>query len=608
MSASVCARLLVVALVALAIGCRRAPRGEGTAAVAPASLPVLPPVTSRAPGCTPSGVCWVTPTPQGNHLFAIAGTSASDVWFGGAHGTLLHFDGHEIHAVDSATTADIKSLYAPAPDDLWVAEPDGDTTLRFDGSTFVRVSGPASAVAGLGAADVWMAPNPVGKSLIRFDGHAFLPVPWTGAPYGFVHIAVAAPDNAWITGNDGQLYHSAGTGVTRVPLTGSAYAVFARAPDDVWVACLDGRLLRSRGSGFAVVAATGRRLLGVWAAAADDVWMASDEGTLLRWNGAALLPVASGTNATLFAIWGSSASDVWAGGEDGTLLHFDGRAVAAVSHGEPASFAGLARTGDGAFLLAGSDAAGKTGRLVRVEPSGRTSELPLPRGTARLTAVSAAAPGDLWIAGAAGALVRSDGHAARTVPSGVSADLASVWASDRDDVWAVGAGGVVLHWDGRAVHRVPAPTTEPLLAVAGCAEDDIWMVGEGGIVLHWDGRALVPVDSGISDALRAVGCVAAGAVWIAGDVGFVLRGGPAGFTAFPPGISFARLTAVWGRAPDDVWVAGESGTLLHFDGAALTPIHLGTSVHLFAITSDGRTVWVAGSGGALLAVPDPSAP
>ena len=64
------------------------------------------------------------------------------------------------------------------------------------------------------------------------------------------------------------------------------------------------------------------------------------------------------------------------------------------------------------------------------------------------------------------------------------------------------------------------------------------------------------------------------------------------------------LRSVWGVASNDVWAAGDGGTLLHFDGAnwsAPTPLGAATTQDLYAIHGTSATdAWAVGLGGALV--------
>lgn len=69
-------------------------------------------------------------------------------------------------------------------------------------------------------------------------------------------------------------------------------------------------------------------------------------------------------------------------------------------------------------------------------------------------------------------------------------------------------------------------------------------------------------------------------------------------TGIPKQVTFS---AVWGASPTDVWVAGEAGTLVHWDGSAWAVAASGTESALRALSGTSATdVWAAGLDGTLL--------
>lgn len=61
------------------------------------------------------------------------------------------------------------------------------------------------------------------------------------------------------------------------------------------------------------------------------------------------------------------------------------------------------------------------------------------------------------------------------------------------------------------------------------------------------------------------------------------------------------LSAVWGSSSADVWVAGEGGTLIHWDGAAWSTAASGTETALRALAgTSARDVWAGGLDGTIL--------
>ncbi len=79
-------------------------------------------------------------------------------------------------------------------------------------------------------------------------------------------------------------------------------------------------------------------------------------------------------------------------------------------------------------------------------------------------------------------------------------------------------------------------------------------------MLHWDGVALTRMDSGTT----------------------------------------ATLSAVSGTGRNDVWAAGASGTVLHFDGRSWSAVASGTRNALAAIAAGSNGVYVAGEFGTIL--------
>jgi hypothetical protein len=72
-------------------------------------------------------------------------------------------------------------------------------------------------------------------------------------------------------------------------------------------------------------------------------------------------------------------------------------------------------------------------------------------------------------------------------------------------------------------------------------------------VMHWDGKAWSAVESGTS----------------------------------------ARLVAVWGSGPKDVWAVGDKGTIVHWNGAVWSPVVSGTTDALLGIWgSRPDDIWV----------------
>ena len=78
-------------------------------------------------------------------------------------------------------------------------------------------------------------------------------------------------------------------------------------------------------------------------------------------------------------------------------------------------------------------------------------------------------------------------------------------------------------------------------------------------------------------------------MWAVGAAGTVLRFDGLAVSAVAVPTS-ADLLDVWGSGPNDVWIVGTGGTVLHFDGQSFTPIASGTTVDLRAFHRAPRLV------------------
>jgi hypothetical protein len=202
-------------------------------------------------------------------------------------------------------------------------------------------------------------------------------------------------------------------------------------------------------------------------------------------------------------------------------------------------------------------------------------------------------------------IIHFDGVAWSTQATGPNADLglSDVWGSSGTDVFAVGAGGTILHYDGTAWSTLAAtpdadfvalwgdtPTTIFALGIApsgyraylydgaawnlmadqvqgtslwGSSAADVYAVGLGGRgAYHYDGRSwshTFPGNSGYENA--AVGGTSSSNVFVVGNRGSVLRFDGSVWQTQNSGTN-EILTDVWGDSAIDVFIVGTEGTVL----------------------------------------------
>ncbi|MCP3105026.1 hypothetical protein LZ198_39785 [Myxococcus sp. K15C18031901] len=274
---------------------------------------------------------------------------------------------------------------------------------------------------------------------------------------------------------------------------------------------------------------------------------------------------------------------------------------------------------------------------------------PIPSGDS-LQAVWNGGPSDVWVASGNHAL-RWNGQTWGLRETGLTGNPLRLSGNGREDVWLAGDSAELARWDGQTWGHVSlgqagqvsglsvssgtegwltqAPSTEApngrvwrrtatgwapadglagqtLSAVWSRAPWDVWaLAGEQGLA-RWRGQ-------GWSAAGLLPGAAASGeaytALWVApdADTGFaVTASGAIARWAGSGWVSLQSPRAVplhglWGSGANDVWFVGDLGTLLHWNGQAVSVVDAGTQEDLLAISGTGADhVWVSGARGTLL--------
>jgi hypothetical protein len=389
-------------------------------------------------------------SPVTDELFAIGGSSKTDVWVG-TSGALLHFDGQRWQTHDLQDALEVRSIWSSAPDDVWAFgnAPDSEvsTVLHFDGSTWQASALPSPALVrdvwGARRDDVWAVGTP-GK-LFRWDGRAWklqtLPV-----PHDLHSVWGTAADDVWVTCQGDQILHYDGASWTLRTTPGHRVSlgdhVWGLGRDDVWLQGRsqlhwDGKRWEQHGLDWA------HTFNDVWANGASDVWAVGSEGKVLRSDGATWRDVPSPTKEELRSVWATGPQHLWAVGDHGVVMRWDGKSFSSTTLGD------------------------ETWQRVW--------------GTAA---------NDVWVVGDLGSIGHYDGQAWH-VESNVRAALYGLWGTAADDVWAVGSSEQLKHFDGKKWTAHPSPVPSATYSdVRGLAKNDVWVTGFDSakrFLLHWDG-------------------------------------------------------------------------------------------------------------------------
>jgi hypothetical protein len=262
-------------------------------------------------------------------------------------------------------------------------------------------------------------------------------------------------------------------------------------------------------------------------------WLVGTNGYIARWDGTAFEPFTSPfTTGELSDLYAPTENEAWALGSAG-LAHYDGTQWSSMT----------------------------------------------PPISGLLSAIWGRAANDLWIASATGLIAHWNGSSWTGQPAPVAAY--NGMSGTATDAFAVGDLGQVAHYDGASwatENSNTANDAEDTKALGG----EIYAVGEHATLLHrnaagnWTATATVVPDRWLRDILP----LSANNMYVVGEFASVYH-----YTGswnldgivLPTTI---ELWSIWGDAPDNVWVCGDQGEVLHFDGTAWSEPPSGSTLTL----------------------------
>lgn len=320
------------------------------------------------------------------------------------------------------------------------------------------------------------------------------------------------------------------------------YGVWGSAVDDVYAAVRTGSdgdpsLLRFDGDAWAPVELNGApAMFDVWGAAADDVWAVGWDGAIAHYDGADWTLEIVDATASFDRVWGSGTDDVYAVGwrtwNEGVMFHKDGTGWSEVLGSEFPILVDVWGSGpDDVWVVAGY-------QVWHRDESGwaRLSDVP----TASFAAVRGDGLGNVWFAGAWGAVWLYDGAEWTEVALADTDALRGLWGAG-EDIVAVGDGGAILRHEADVWSADNGLTNTFLDSVWGSGTDDVFAVGEGGVILRGSGGDWERMDNPLWEQ----------APWSANW-------------------SSSSLFAVWGDSGDSVYAGGGwvVPKFLRFDGSS----------------------------------------
>jgi hypothetical protein len=461
-------------------------------------------------------------------LYAVSGSSATNVIAVGNDGTILRYDGTTVTTMTSTVAGDLWGVQVRAAGEAY-AVGDAGTVAVLNGSTWTTLVAPTIGtlygVTATGPTDIWVVG---GGGAYHYDG-----VDWTphavGGGGGLSSIWRTGAD-VYAVGNAGTIVHYDGVtwevidfGLT-VPLT----SIWGSGPDDILAAGYEGVLLRFDGTtwrelvppdgsgkltpyrlaGFdrthALVLGDNRRVSAwegvAWApmvalpggaAQLNAAWGTLDDlyvptaTTLDHYDGRTWTAVLTGTS--MGSIWGLAANDIYLT-EGGNIRHYDGNTLGPAMT-MPSGVSVYSLRGGGGAIFAYC----KGGEVLKLVGSTWTMLTTIDGASALWTF----GPSDLYVT-AVDTIHHFNGTTwTQTIVAG--AIFADLWGASATELYAVGLNGVVARGSGTTWANVAVPTTRNLVSVHGTSTSDVFVVGEDAL-LHFDGSHWTPIRTGPIEA------------------------------------------------------------------------------------------------------------
>jgi hypothetical protein len=582
--------------------------------VAPRQCPPPPPPKT----CAPNLFCWSNPLPQGNTFQGLWSLSASDVWAVGDAGTIHHYDGTNWTASTSGTTESLLAVWAASPTEV-VAVGTNGKVIRYDGTKWnPETSGTTkrlSAIWGTGT-DSWAVGE--GGTILRRTAGTWSPQ-GSGVANNLNGVWGRSASEVYAVGDAGVIRKFDGTSWSMMTSTTAMNlaSIWGDATTATAVGA-NGTILGLAGTTWsAQTSGTTEQLSGVFSPTAGQYIAVGTSGTILRGTAGAWSTQPAGTNVALSVARGTSTSDVWVGGASGQLLRYDGnkwnssrqgfepviRAIAALKAND------IWAVGDGG-LLAHYD-----GTKWTTANSGTT---------ANLNTIWAVSPTEVYAGGDNRTLLRFLGTTWATypvaLPSNLIQDVRGLWASGSANIWgvgnaAIGASAPLNFWMYDGFGWKVFDIKDPVMGMTRATTvNSIWGTTQGATtIVYFVGKgyaAFVNLTAGMiqynfplaGTELRAVYGTSSTDVWAVGDSGLVLHYDGAAWGGVATGLGTAQLLGAWRQdLTSPLWVVGDQGTLWQYDGTNWAAKETATRNRLTSVRGLSQMdVWVGGAGGTML--------
>ncbi len=339
-------------------------------------------------------------------------------------------------------------------------------------------------------------------------------------------------------------------------------------------------------------------LYSVWGRSSNDVFAVGGNGTILHYNGNSWRPMESGTNMNLFAIWGDDNNGLVTVGYDGTILRFKNNTWIPMNAGTQESLSCVWGSSLSDFFVGSS----MSGTILHFNGSEWT---PMNTGLYQwdtLSSIWGSSSSNVYAATMSGKMIHyggngSDWHEVQLPPSSRGGTIFNIYGTHENNIYV--SGVVSYHFNGI---EWTVDNRQAYYAWGVSDTESIFIVG-ASFIRHFDGSEWQEYEIRSSTINYGLNAVWADGVNTAVAVGFgggiAIRKDGVWEDHYNGSIAYFDLNDIWGTDSKNIFVVGDAGKIIYFDGNSWTSMESGFEGHyngvwgsstsnVFAVGSDGQ--------------------
>jgi len=192
-------------------------------------------------------------------------------------------------------------------------------------------------------------------------------------------------------------------------------------------------------------------------------------------------------------------------------------------------------------------------------------------GTFPLTSIYAFNSNDVWTFSGFGAYSHWDGEQWKTeYITERSGGVEKIWGNSSSSIYFIGSLGNITHFNNGSWIEINNYSTRHLTDISGISDDLIYMVGSDQD--DWSSNFIIYEDGVVNNldfpdtCMQAVYATAWNDVYLVGEGMLYYDGRKINDWSWPSGLPKNLLQAVRGNGPNDIFLAGHMGTVIHYNG------------------------------------------